>query len=70
MLSITLLALALAAGTHGLIQFIIAVVVLGGICYIVSILPINQIFKTVAYVVAAIVLFVLALQLLAPLIGM
>jgi hypothetical protein len=63
--------LALLAGeTSGLIQFIIVVVILGGVCYIVSILPINQIFKTVIYVVAAIVLFIYALRTLLPMAGL
>lgn len=45
-----------------MISFLIVALILGGICFIVSILPIPPLFKTVIYVVIAIGLMIWILQ--------
>jgi hypothetical protein len=65
MLSIALM----LVSTGGLVQFLIAVVVIGAILYCVQLLPINDVFKKVALVVGCVVLFILAIKILLPLVG-
>jgi len=66
MLSIMLLA---ADVSHSLVRFLIWVVIIGGIVYIVRLLPIDAVFKQIALVVGVLIIFILAIQILLPLAG-
>lgn len=64
-----MLSIMLLTATGGLVQFLIAVVVIGAIIYCVQLLPIDATFKKVALVVGCVVLFILAIRILLPMIG-
>jgi hypothetical protein len=60
----------LLAATGGLVNFLIAVLIVGAIMYVVSLAPfIPQFAKQIVYVLGAVIIVILAIKLLVPLIG-
>lgn len=53
-----------------MLQLLIIAIIVGAICYVVRLLPIEETFKTIVVVIAVVVFAIYAIKLLAPIAGL